>query len=353
MHNFVYDALPSRVVFGYGALGQIRDELARLGCERGLILSTPRQRQEVQALSQPLGERLVGVYEGAVMHVPAEVANAARLQADACKADCYIALGGGSTIGLAKAIAMSTGRPIVAVPTTYSGSEMTPIWGITEDGIKRTGRDPRVLPRCVIYDPSLTLTMPAKLSGPSGINAIAHCVEALYSENANPITSLIAEEGIAALGRSLPIIVQDPTHREARADALYGAYLAGAALGAVGMALHHKLCHTLGGSYALPHAPLHTVILPHVAHYNRHAAPDAMKRIARALDADDAPTALYNLAVTVGAKTSLKDIGMRREALGEAAEIACRNPYHNPRPVTAEGVLQLLQDAYDGRRPGI
>jgi maleylacetate reductase len=234
---------------------------------------------------------------------------------------------------------------------------MTPIYGITAQGQKKTGRDARVLPKTVIYDPQLTMTLPAKIAGPSGMNAIAHCVEALYAEDANPITSLMAEEGIRALARSLPKVVSDPADLEARAEALYGAWLAGACLGNVGMAIHHKLCHTLGGSYNLPHAETHTVILPHAVQYNRDAAKDAMARISRALagngavDADPAG-GLYDLARKIGAPLSLKEIGMKADALDDAAQLAAQNPYYNPRAIEYAAIRQLLQNAWEGRRPG-
>jgi len=266
-------------------------------------------------------------------------------------------VGGGSTIGLGKAIALTSELPILAIPTTFAGSEMTPIYGITAQGQKKTGRDARVLPRTVIYDPQLTMTLPAKIAGPSGMNAIAHCVEALYAEDANPITSLMAEEGIRALARSLPKVVSDPADLEARAEALYGAWLAGACLGNVGMAIHHKLCHTLGGSYNLPHAETHTVILPHAVQYNRDAARDAMTRIARALGGNgaaggDPAGGLYDLARNIGAPLSLDAIGMKAEALDDAAQLATQNPYYNPRPIEYAAIRQLLQNAWEGRRPG-
>ena len=350
MHHFTYDALPGRVVFGAGALDRLPEEVARRGAEKALVLSTPR-KGPAEDVAARLGARAAGIFARAEMHVPVETARAAREEARRLGADACIAVGGGSTIGLGKAIALEFGLPILAVPTTYAGSEMTPIWGLTEAGVKRTGRDPKVLPRTVIYDPNLTLTLPADIAGPSGINAIAHCVEALYAENANPITSLMAEEGIRALGRALPRVVAAPGDTEAHSDALYGAWLAGTALGAVGMALHHKLCHTLGGSFGLPHAETHTIVLPHAAAYNRTAAPEAMARIARALGVADAPLGLQDLARAVGAKLALKDIGMREADLDRAADIAAANPYYNPRPVERAAIRRLLDDAFFGRNP--
>ena len=354
MRPFVYDAQPGRIVFGPGSLGRLKAEVEALGVRRVLVLSTPGQRTFAAAIADMLGDLCVGLHDRAVMHVPVETANEGIAEAHRLGADCALAVGGGSTIGLAKAIALETGLPVVAVPTTYSGSEMTPIWGLTEGGVKRTGRDRRVLPRTVVYDPELTVGLPAAVTGPSGMNAIAHCVEALYSETANPVISLMAEEGIRALAESLPTAVAKPADIEARSGALYGAWLAGAALGAVGMALHHKLCHTLGGTFDLPHAEVHTVAIPYVTAFNAEAVPEAIGRVARALGvegAGKAAGALFDLAQAIGARTSLAEIGMRESDLDHAAEIATRNPYYNPRSVTREGVRALLDDAYFGRRP--
>lgn len=351
MRSFVYEVLPSRVVFGAGTIDRLADEVKGLSAKRALVLSTPGQRKLADEAARRLGVATAGIYAEAVMHVPVETARAARETARRVAADCTVAIGGGSTIGLAKAIAVDTKLPIIAVPTTYSGSEMTPIYGMTEAGLKRTARDAKAQPRVVIYDPNLTVGLPAKVSGPSGVNAIAHCVEALYSQNANPITSLMAAEGLRALARALPIVVREPENIEARGDALYGAWLAGAALGAVSMGIHHKLCHTLGGSFNLPHAEVHTVILPHATAYNRAAVPEAMRVIAAALGAKDAAQGLYDLAKSIGAPTALKDIGMPEDGLDRAAQLATENPYYNPRPVEQEAVRQLLDDAFNGRRP--
>lgn len=348
---FTCEALPGRVVFGAGSLDALPAELDRLGCRRALVLATPARKAQAEDVAARIGDRAAGIYAGAVMHVPIATAQEARAEAKRRGADVTVAVGGGSTTGLAKAVALELGLPIVAIPTTLAGSEMTPIWGLTEDGVKRTGRDLRVLPRVVIYDPTLTLGLPPALAGPSGMNAIAHCVEALYAENANPIVSLMAEEGMRALARSLPAIVARPGDLEARTRALYGAWLAGACLGAVGMALHHKLCHTLGGAFNLPHAETHAVVLPYAAAYNLAAAPEAMRRVAKALGATNAAAGLHELGRRVGAPESLKALGLSEGDLDRAAELATRDPYHNPRPVTREGVRALLEDAYHGRPP--
>ncbi len=349
--EFVYQARPARVIFGAGSLHHLEREVLALGAKRALILCTPEQRSIAQSVAGQLGARAAGLYDQATMHVPVEVARDARNYAKAHDADCAIAVGGGSTIGLGKAIALESGMPIIAIPTTYSGSEMTPIYGLTEDGLKRTGTDPRVLPKTVIYDPALTVTLPVELSVTSGINAIAHAAEGLYASDANPVMSLMAEEGIRALAQGLPGIRRDPADLAARGDALYGAWLCGTVLGNVGMALHHKLCHTLGGSFNLPHAQTHTIVLPHALAYNAAAAPDAMRRIARALDADDAARGLYELARDNGAPLALESLGMTLADLDRAADIAMANPYWNPRAIERNALRALLQDAFEGVPP--
>ena len=352
MLNFTYEQLPVRVVFGAGSFDKLAEELERLGLKRAMVLSTPGQRRLAEEAQKRLGVATAGIHAEAVMHVPVETARAGRETARRLAADCLVAIGGGSTIGLAKAVALDTGLPIIAVPTTYSGSEMTPIYGLTDSGVKRTGRDRKVLPRVVIYDPALTVGLPAKVSGPSGMNALAHCVEALYGQDANPVTTLMAIEGIRALGRALPVVVKEPLNLEARSSALYGAWLAGFALGNAAMGIHHKLCHVLGGAFNLPHAELHTVILPHAAAYNRQAASEAMRVIAGSLGAGDAAQGLYDLAKRIGAPLSLKELGMPEDGIERAAKLATENPYYNPRHVEYAGVKQLIENAWHGRRPG-
>jgi maleylacetate reductase len=349
--EFIHQSWPSRVVFGAGSLRHLEREVLALGAERALILSTPEQRASAEAIAARLGARAAGVFDRAVMHVPIEVAREARELARSLNADCAIAIGGGSTIGLGKAIALDSGLPVLAIPTTYAGSEMTPIFGLTEAGLKRTGTDRRVLPRTVIYDPELTVTLPVSLSITSGINAIAHAAEGLYARDANPVMCLMAEEGIRALASGLPAIRSNPKDIAARGQALYGAWLAGTVLGNVGMALHHKLCHTLGGTFNLPHAQTHTVVLPHALAYNAAAAPEAMQRIARALGSSDAAQGIHDLARGNGAPVALKELGMAEGDLDRAADLASANPYWNPRPIDRDALRTMLQGAYDGVRP--
>jgi len=352
MKSFVYNAAPARVVLGPGAIQHLARELDTLGARRALVLCTPEQRDLAERIAHILGERAVGIFDRAVMHVPIESARDAREHARNLGADCAVAAGGGSTIGLGKAIALETGLPILAIPTTYAGSEVTPIYGITEAAIKKTGRDPKVLPRTVIYDPELTLSLPRGLSITSGINAIAHAAEGLYSTEANPIMDLVAQEGIRKLGRALPAIAARPDDLDARSAAQYGAWLCGTLLGNVGMALHHKLCHTLGGSFNLPHAETHTIVLPHALAYNAMAVPQALDRIAAALQASSAPQALFDLARSCGVPVALRDIGMQAADLDRACDIALQNQYANPRPLNRQAIRQLLRNAFEGVRPG-
>jgi maleylacetate reductase len=352
MEAFEYTALPARIIFGFGTLPRIADEVAALGCKRAFVLSDPHHATAAAArLMDALGKLGVQLSTDAVMHTPTDVTERVMAKLVATNADCLVALGGGSTIGLGKALALRTDLPQIVLPTTYAGSEATPILGETRDGQKSTIRSMNVLPEVIIYDVELTLGLPPALSLVSGINAIAHAVEALYAREANPVISNFAEQGIAALGRALPRIVADPADRDARSDALFGAWACGACLGAVGMSLHHKLCHVLGGTFDLPHAETHTVILPHAAASNASAAPAALDRVARALGVNDAAGALFDLAERHGAPTSLRQLGMSASDLDKAADTAIESAYWNPRPVERGPIRSLLDDAYHGQRP--
>jgi maleylacetate reductase len=364
---FVHTSLPTRVLFGAGTFERVADEVDRLGLRRVLMLSTPGRRRLADQVAKRLGSRVAGFFDQAVVHVPIETVVAARAAALAATADGCVAVGGGSTIGFGKVLALDAeslgaaaggarlppmpSLPTLAIPTTFSGSEMTPVYGVTAAGDKKTARDPRVLPRTVIYDPDLLSTLPDKVAGPSGMNAIAHCVEALYAEDGNPVVSLMAEEGVRTLAASLPRMVAEPSNREARAESLYGAWLSGSCLAAVTTALHHQLCHLLGGRYNLPHAATHTVLLPHVVQYNRGAAPEAMARITGALDGADPAQGLYDLARLLRAPQALKALGLPAAALDEAAELAAAAAYYNPRPLERAAIRQLLQNAWEGKRP--
>jgi len=351
MQPFVYNALPGRVVFGSGTKSSVGEEMDQLGCSRALVLSTAEQSGTAETIAASLGAKAAGTFTKATMHTPVEVSEEAVAHARTLAADCIVAIGGGSTTGLGKAIALRTDLPQIVIPTTYAGSEMTPIIGETEAGKKVTQRTLKVLPEVVIYDVDLTLSLPPHLSAVSGMNAVAHAVEALYARDNNPIISLMAEECIRVLHTALPAVVSDPQSREARSDALYGAWLGGVCLGSVGMALHHKLCHVIGGSFNLPHAETHTVILPHATGYNAAATPEAMRRAARALQNDDPPRALFELCRALQAPRSLRELGMREQDIATAADLAVQDPYWNPRPIERDAIYSLIARAWAGEPP--
>ena len=353
MTPFTYNASMPRVVFGAGSLSKLPAELDRLGAHRAIVLCTPGQVSEAQRVVDILGGRSAATFAEATMHVPVEVARRARAAAEEAGADCAVAIGGGSTIGLGKAIALDAGLPIIAIPTTYAGSEMTPIFGLTEGALKRTGRDAKVLPKVAIYDPRLTVFLPRQMTVTSALNAIAHAAEGLYAEDGNPITALMAEEGIRAMAGAIPVISERPQDLEARSDAMYGAWLCGVVLGQVAMGLHHKLCHTLGGTFNLPHAEVHAVILPHAIAYNAASAPGAIARVARALGVpqDKVPHALFELARRHGAPVALKDIGMPIDGIDRAVDLALQSRYPNPRPLEREPMLELMRRAFRGEAP--
>jgi len=340
-----YEALPSRVVFGAGAVAQVAAEVDRFGASRvvlidGLFNDALRARIEAD-----LAGRHAGTITEVAQHVPAEVAARALAQSRAVNADGLVALGGGSATGLAKAIALETGVPILAIPTTYAGSEMTPIWGITAAGRKRTGSDPRVLPRTVVYDPELTLSLPPLASAASGMNAVAHCVEAMWTAAANPVTDAVAAEGIALLAAGLRGSVREPRDLEARGRALRGAWLGGTALAVGGTGLHHKICHVLGGTFDLPHAEVHAIVLPWVVEHYREAAPAALARVARALDAEDAVAGLRELGRDLGLEAGLADFGLEQGDVELASELAAAVAPELPAPTSRAQIEEILDKA--------
>lgn len=349
MQSFTYEALPMRVRFGTGTLRDLPDELTAVGVEKVLVIATPFQEDLAREVAELIGDSCAGVYAKAEMHVPIESAQEARNLAKELGADGCVVVGGGSTTGMGKAIALEYGMPIIAIPTTYAGSEMTPVWGITANGEKKTGNDPRVLPASVLYDPELTYTLPTGLSVTSGFNAVAHAAEALYAPDASPIISLMAEEGARAILRSLPRILESPQDPEARSDALYGAWLCGSTLGATTMSLHHKLCHTLGGTFGLSHAETHTVVLPYALAYNLSAAPSALAALQRATGDYDPADYIRRTSLSLGAPSNLADLGLADGDVEEVVRLATKNPYSNPRPVTEDAIRTIVTSALSGK----
>ena len=348
--DFAYSGSPAHIVFGEGKSATAGEWVETLGCSRALVLSTPQQKADAEILAARLGPFAAGVFAGAVMHTPVDVTEKAMDVVRQTNADCVVSLGGGSTTGLGKAIALRTDLPQIVIPTTYAGSEVTPILGQTEGGRKTTVRHASILPEVVIYDASLTLGLPAGMSVTSGLNAMAHAVEALYAQDRNPISTLMAVEGLRAFKTSLPGIIETPRAPDLRADALYGAWLCGTVLGTVGMALHHKICHTLGGTFDTPHADTHAIMLPHTAGYNAIAVPELLAPVAQ-IFGGSVGGGLWDFAKGIGAPLALKDLGLSETDLDRAAEIATENPYGNPRPIDRKSIRALLQDAWEGRRP--
>lgn len=340
-----------RVRFGAGLRHHVGDEMAVLGLTRALVLTTPQQADTGAEFAQRLGQRAVGMFAKAAMHTPVAISDEAAALALALGADCVVAVGGGSTTGLGKAIALRTDLPQIVVPTTYAGSEATGILGQTENGRKTTITTPKVQPEVIIYDPELVRSLPVGMTVTSALNAMAHAAEALYAQNRSPVSTLLALEGLRAFHDALPRVLANPDDLSARGETLYGAWLCGTVLGTVGMALHHKLCHTLGGSFDLPHAETHAVILPHAIAYNEAATADLLAPVAHLFGAKTAGQALYDFAVAMNAPLALRDLGLAHADLDRAADIATQNPYWNPRPVEKDALRHLLQAAWAGHPP--
>jgi alcohol dehydrogenase class IV len=347
----VFQSLPSRVVFGKGALAGLADEAQALGCRRMLVVCTGSQRAVAERAMGFLGDAGQALFPGAAMHTPVEVTQEAMKLVGEHGVDGIVAIGGGSAIGLSKAIALRTDLPQVVAPSTYAGSEMTPVLGQTEGGRKTTQRSAKVLPETVIYDIELSFSLPVQVSVTSGFNAMAHAAEALYAESPTPPLLAIAEECVRLMAHALPRILIDPGDEGCRAAALEAAWLGGWSLANGGSALHHRLCHMLGGAFGLPHAETHTVLLPHVLAYNLPSAPDALQRLGRALNTTEPAEVLFDLGRSLGAPAALKDIGMPKDGIDQAAEAMLAQGGWNPRPLDAASLKRLLRRAWAGEHP--
>lgn len=352
--DFEYEALPQRVLFGAGRRHSLADEIRRLSGTRVFVIADTDDGREIgKALGDESGFEVVAVWHEVVQHVPDSLAERARQAVSEDDADLVVSVGGGSATGLAKAIALTHALPIIAIPTTYAGSEQTTVYGITGGRHKQTGKNPVVLPKTVLYDPELTLGLPPRVTGPSSFNALAHSVEALYAPGANPVISALAMQAVTAIQRALPTVMADPTDLGGRSDLLYGAYLSGMALGATATAFHHKICHVLGGTFNLVHADSHSVILPHAVRFNAPVLPTEMAMLEHALHAEpgDAGGALWDLAVASNVPTSLAQLGLAFDDLDEVATRATAEITINPRPFTKADILSLLVRAFAGDRP--
>ncbi len=349
--SFAHETLGQRLLFGSGmAATNVAAEVARLGASRVMLIAAPFEQAIADTVMADVTIHVT--YNDVVQHVPIEKAEDARRVATENDVDLLVSVGGGSTTGLAKAIALTTGIPIIAVATTYAGSEATNVWGLTEAARKTTGVDARVLPVTVIYDAELTYSLPVELSVASGLNALAHCVDSLWAPRADPINQALAAEGIRALAAGLPLVAQNPTDAAGREQSLYGAYLAAVAFASAGSGMHHKICHVLGGTYNLPHAQTHATVLPYVLAFNAPFAPEADARIAGAFGSASGLEGLNELRRVLNAPQALKDYGFTEADIPEAVSIALPFiPADNPRPVTTENLTELLHAAWAGSTP--
>lgn len=351
MTRFVHDLASARIIFGAGARTELRQEMERLECRNAMLISTPGQAIAATNAISEAHDLVTARFSEAIMHSPTNVTEAALALVKQSKVDCLVSVGGGSTTGLAKALALRTGLPIIALPTTYAGSEVTSILGQTEDGVKTTVRDAVMLPKVVIYDVELTLALPLDISITSALNAAAHAFEAVYAADRTPITDAIALSGLEAIGRALPRLATGHDDAETRIDLLCGAWLCGTVLGATSMGLHHKLCHTLGGALNLPHAETHSLILPHVIAFNKPGASGQIARAEQALGIDEKAVGLFAWTQALGVKMALADFGVEERALDHIADLAVQSPYANPVPITRDGIRALLACAHDGTPP--
>ncbi|CAM5642571.1 maleylacetate reductase [Streptomyces aurantiogriseus] len=346
--RFTHQTLPQRVVFAAGeSPAAVAAEFDALGGTRVMLIASDREKE----LADPIAEKIPVVlrHEEVVMHVPVEVAERARRAAADAGADILVSVGGGSTTGLAKAVAMTTGLPIIAVPTTYAGSEATNVWGLTEGETKTTGVDDKVLPASVVYDAGLLTTLPGSMTVASGLNAMAHCVDSMWGPRADPIDRALAQEGIRALATGLPVVAEDSTSVKGIEQTLYGAYLAAVSFASAGSGMHHKICHVLGGMFNLPHAQTHAVVLPYVLAFNASHAPEAEARVAGAFGTDTANAGLAALRRTLDAPRALRDYGMPEDGIAKAlAPIMKAIPANNPTPVTYTNLTLLLHAAWAG-----
>jgi alcohol dehydrogenase class IV len=347
----VYNATPPRIVFGAGTLPRVVDEVEHYGARRALVLSTPGRSELAQRVVELLGERCVGLLPEAVSQVPIELTHRGQARATELGADCLVSVGGGASIGLGKGIGLKLPLPIIAIPTTYAGSEMTGFCGITIDGVKRMHTSLGMLASTVIYDPELSLRLPYDVSVASAFNALAHCIDAIYVPTCSATTAFAAVEGARLLMDGLSRFKGRENDIGVRSDLLYGAYLGGAALTG-GFAMQHGVAHVLGGSFGVPHGLSHALVLPHVTAYNEGYAAEQLGRISAATRHPRLGRAIFDLLGATGLPTSLKEIGFEEGDLDRAADIAVEtDDGMNPGPVTKQAVRRVLDDAFYGRRP--
>lgn len=348
--NFAVDLQPAHVRFRAGARELLAEECDRLGVKRVLLVCTPSGAARYRAVAEALGPRLAATFAAAEPHCPEPVVERCRALWRSAGADGVVTVGGGSTIALGKNLAAEDGAKFICMPTTYSGSEMTDIFGRKVGNEKRTARNVACRAHAVIYDPELTLGLPRHETVTTGMNSLAHAVEALYPPTPNPVAFLLAREALCAHRDGLPGAAANPADIGARTRALYAGFLGGLLIGMTGIALHHRLCHVLGGLFDLPHGEANSVVLAHVVAYNAPAAPEAARVIAEVFGDGDAARAIDAFARRIGAPTSLREIGMPEAGIDAVVKETLARGGWNPRPPAEAGLRQLVRSAWEGRR---
>ncbi len=383
MNEFRYISYAQEIIFAAGSVARLRDAVEHFHMRRLMLCTTGSLRRagHIKLVEEALGSRLVAVFEHVQPHVPDfQVAEALELASEK-EIDALIGMGGGSPIGMAKAVSLALEEkrpgeparaafpidqpliPVVAIPTTYAGSEMTPTFGITyhNDGVTRkvTLTDAKITPKLVMYDPLLTLHLPPEITASTGINALAHCIEALYSITRNPLSTSMALSGVRSIYNALPCCYVDGNDLEARTEMLVGAFLAGSALSHVSMALHHGLCHILGGTAGVPHGVANSIILPHAVRFNIDATAPQLAQAAEAMGVgrntsassiDDAVVAeevverIYTLIGQMKLPQHLRDVGVKETDLPNLAQLALqsRAVQSNPKPITNAAQIEVV-----------
>lgn len=345
-----YQPLPTRVIFG-GSRSSLPAAIEGLGIRQPVVLSS---RTHTAAVVEVLTAACLGedaVFYDAEMHTPVSVTERAMTFMQSRGADGIVALGGGSVIGLSKALALRTDLPQIVIPSTFAGSEMTNILGETSGGRKVTQRGAEIQPETVIYDVSLYAGLPASLRVTSALNALSHAVEALYAQDRNPISSLMAVEAARRIITGLPRIIRGSNDPDDLWAVMFGAHLAATVLGSVAMSLHHKICHVLGGTFGLPHAQTHSVMLPYVVAYNAAAARPELAPLRDMLPGDELGAALRTFALGLGAPPSLSSLGFSRSEAGRTAQLVFEAAYGNPRTPGIGSLERMIEAAADGSDP--
>jgi maleylacetate reductase len=365
--TWVHTGFAQQIHFGRGTLARVRAIVRDLGGRRVMLVTTRSRAESAEArrLVTGLGPVVESVFAEARAHVPTAVVQAALQQARRDGVDTIVSFGGGSCADLGKAVCYFTEQeagtpgasffdrpalPHIAVPTTYSGAEVTPYFGMTDEHTRRKSGagGPTIAPAAVVYDPEVTLSTPPRISAETGMNALAHCVEAAYSPARTPEAEAVAIAGAARIFRALPQVIARPGDLGARTEMLAAAALAGRCLQNASMGVHHGLAQLLGGRTAIAHGLANGVLLAHAVRFNADAVPDELDRLARALSVADVATAIDELRATLGLPGSLAECGVTDDDLDAVARLAESSPAvaANPKPVSAADARAILDAAF-------